>query len=72
MGSFQKKKKSTIKQYYKKLLHILEFSIVLLALMLPMYLLSSQIGTVNIANEKNQTCSLQEWLQSLNGFIEHL
>jgi len=71
MAGFQKKKKLTVKQFYKRLLHGIEFTLVLLALMLPVYLLSNQLEKVNII-ETNPTYSLQDWLQSIIGFIELL
>ena len=42
----------------------MEFTLVLLALMLPVYLLSNQIEKVNII-ETNPNHNLQDWLQAV-------
>jgi hypothetical protein len=72
MGSFQKKKKLTVKQFSKRLLHVIELIFVVLALVLPMFLLSNQLEKVHITSETSSTYSLQDWLQVIIGFIELL
>lgn len=70
MGNFPEKQISTIKEIYHRLSDVIEITVVLVALMLPVVLLSSQLEKINIVNQANPDCDLEKWLQSIVALIE--